>query len=79
MTQMYMQVLHRVPNMSDYGSIHLNNALICINMPYCSSAYLNIAEYCLMSLNMPEMPKQTVMTMPGFSVCHYIVIITYCN
>ena len=32
MTWLYMQELHRVQNMSDYDSIHLINAQICLNM-----------------------------------------------
>ena len=39
-----MQGLHRVFNMSDYGSTHLNNA----------SLYLKMAEYWCMPLNVPE-------------------------
>ena len=40
--------------MSDYGSIHLNNSWICLNMPYCPSICLNMTDYCWMSLKMPE-------------------------
>ena len=32
MARLYMQGLRRVWNMSDYGSIRLNNAWICLNM-----------------------------------------------
>ena len=43
MTRLHMQGLNRVLNLSEYGSICLNNAWICMNM----------AEYCWMSLIMP--------------------------
>ena len=29
---LYMQELHRVPNLCYYGSKHLNNARICLSM-----------------------------------------------
>ena len=44
MPQLNVQELHRVPNMSGNSSICHNNAWICLNM----------AEYCWMSLHMPE-------------------------
>ena len=31
--RLYIQGLRRVPNMSDYGSIRLKNAWICLNKP----------------------------------------------
>ena len=33
MARLYMQRLRRVPNMSDYSWIRLNNAWICLNIP----------------------------------------------
>ena len=50
----YMQGLHKVANMYDYGSICLNNAWICLNMPEYPLKCLNMAEYFLMFLNVPE-------------------------
>ena len=44
MARFYMQGLHRVLNMSEYGSINISNAWISLNM----------TEFCWMSLNMPE-------------------------
>ena len=70
-SRLYMQGLLRVPNISDYGSIRLNNAWMCLSMPQCLSICQNMADYCWMSLNIPE---QTVLTMAGFSLCrnyHY--------
>ena len=52
MARLHMLGLRRVPNMSDYGSIHLNNA----------SLSLNISKHCSIFLSMPE---KTVLTMPG--------------
>ena len=54
MVRLYMQGLRRVLDVSDYGSIRLNNAWICLNMPECPSICLDMTEYCQMSLNMPE-------------------------
>ena len=44
MAWLYMQELHRLLDMSEYGSICLNNASVCFN----------IAEYSWMPLNIPE-------------------------
>ena len=33
MARLYMQGLLRVPNMSDYGSIRLDNPSICLSIP----------------------------------------------
>ena len=44
MVRLYMQGLHRVPNTSDYGSIRLNNAWICLNMPEHGWIFLNVPE-----------------------------------
>ena len=46
---------------------------ICLIMAPYPSLCLNITEYCWMTLNMPE---KIVLTMPGFSICCNIVIIT---
>ena len=42
--RLYMQGLHRVRKMSEYGSIYLNNARICLNVPKYGWTCLNIAE-----------------------------------
>ena len=63
-----------VPNISDYGPISLSNAricLICLNVPWYGWTQLNIAECPWICLTLPE---QTVLTMPGFSICRDIVI-----
>ena len=60
-----MQGLCRVTNMSDYGSIRLNNARI----------FLNLAEYCGMSLNVAENACINGSDYAGFSICRDIVII----
>ena len=39
-----IQGLRRVPNMSNYGSIRLNNAWICLNVPKYACTWQNIAE-----------------------------------
>ena len=49
MTQLRMQELCVVPNMSDHGSIRLNNARICLDM-------LNIPQYAYTLLNIAESP-----------------------
>ena len=59
MIQLYMQGLRRVPNMSDYGSIRLNNPWKCLNIntPHFAWARLDIAEcprICLKMLNVPK-------------------------
>ena len=50
--RLYMQMLYRVPNMSEYGSVCLNNAWYasaCFNVPLDVTQYarpwLNIAEF----------------------------------
>ena len=51
MTRQYMQGLHRVLNMLEYDSIHLNNAWICLNVPQYPWTWLNIAECPWICLN----------------------------
>ena len=74
MTWMYMQELGRIPNMSDYGSIRLNNAYICFNMPQCLSICLSMAEYSWVSLKMPENASMNYSDycQSGFSKCRNI-------
>ena len=46
MTWLYMQELHRVLNMSDYDSICLINAQICLNMfEHVPKTVLNLLRY----------------------------------
>ena len=49
MAQFYIQGLRRVLNMTEYGSICLNNAWICLKMP----AWLNCCDYARV-LNIPH-------------------------
>ena len=54
MALLYMQGLYGVLNFPEYGSICLNNAWICLDMPWCPSIWLTMAEYWWMLLNMLE-------------------------
>ena len=70
MAELYMQGLRRVLSMSEFGSIHLNNACICIS--------LNLPEndwICWMSLNMSE-NALILLNNPGISICCNIVSMT---
>ena len=51
MARLYMQGLDRVANMSDYGSMHLNNAWICLNIPEHDWILLNVSDYARKCLN----------------------------
>ena len=50
MAWLYHQGLHRVL----YGTVCLNSAWICRNIPEWPSICLNMTEYCWMSLTIPE-------------------------
>ena len=73
------QGLCRVPNMSDYDSLHLNNAWIWLNMPYCPSICLKMAEYCW---NVPEYACRNcsdyarIHSMLQYSYNNIIIIVT---
>ena len=52
-----------------YNSIMPEYPLMCLNVPQYTWTWLNITECSWICLKMPE---QTVLTIPGFSVCHNI-------
>ena len=54
MARLYMQVLHRVLNMSQYDSVYLINASMCLNVPQCALMLLSIPEHGSILLNVPE-------------------------
>ena len=56
-----------------YTSIMTEYASTYLNVPQYTWTWLNIAECASMCLKIPE---QTLLTMPGFSICHNIIIIT---
>ena len=56
-----------------YTSIMTEYASTCLNVPQYTWIWLNIAECLLICL---IIPGQTLLTMPGFSICHNIIIIT---
>ena len=68
--------------MSDYGSIRLSNALICLNKPLDLSIYLNMAEYFWVTLRMPEnvwincSDYARVLDMLRYSYNNIIIIVT---
>ena len=78
MARMYTQGLRRVPNMSDYDSIRLNNVWICLNIPQYIWTWLNIAECSRIPANFLINFFDCV---SGFAICRDIVIqnYNYCN
>ena len=74
--------IRRVPRMSDYDFIHLNNAWIYLNMPQYLSICLTMVEYCWMFLNMPENAKTScsdyarVLNIPRYSYNNIIIVVT---
>ena len=51
MARLYMQGLHKFPNMFEYGFIRLNNPWISLNMPEHGWMLLNVSEYAEKCLN----------------------------
>ena len=71
MAQLYIQGLLRVPNMSDFGSIRLNHAWICLTMPRHGWISLNIHENAWINLS----DYARVLDMAWYSYNNIIIII----
>ena len=80
MARLHMQGLRRIPNMSDYGSIGLNNASIYLNIPdYVPEyAWINYSGYARV-FNIPRYSYNNIIIIETNVVIITILVYSICT